>query len=618
MAEAIAQQLGGVTTSRYLAQSLERAHAFARDQNHRVVTLEHALFALTDDPEAVLMLEASGVDLNRLRADVTGHLNVIPELRAPGPTDPSPDNELLRILRAAADAAKQSRRRQIDGAIVVAAIVGDGRSPAAGILRTFGLSFETAIRALQAVAQRALQTPPVQPVAVSPPQRQARAPQTATPPPPPAPAPPSQEASAAPVAQPSPPRPSASSSATPSTDEILASVRARLKSAEAAQRVEDTSPAMSPAAVERRASVEAALEEVRGGTMAPGLPVERYAGDLDPATAPARIAEGSVPHEPAQQVADAPQPERAEFRPQAPARVAPRGPLPPTGNTAQWPPEGRQGQSQSPLASSRAPTAPGPSALPTGAPHPIQPAPPMLDAGPGGLPPYRGPNGAPPLPGQVLPQAPPQMPPPGARAAPPGPPQPQRAGGPRTTGRPAQRAQAGPGVPAIVAALPSRLVADTPQEIEVRLAQSDLNALFAAAHAAPLSRDGRGPTYAVSLRLRAPKGGLLIENGSPETQWLDGDAAFSGDDFASWRWRITPRRRGRVPLQAIVGVRVFTESGLAAETALPDTGTVVTIASNYTATIKGAALITTIFLAGAGAAALLIRFVPGLARWLGG
>ena len=35
------------------------------------------------------------------------------------------------------------------GAIVLAAIVGDGKSPAAGLLKTHGMTFEEAIRALQ-------------------------------------------------------------------------------------------------------------------------------------------------------------------------------------------------------------------------------------------------------------------------------------------------------------------------------------------------------------------------------------------------------------------------------------------------------------------------------------
>ena len=114
------------------------------------VLLEHLLLALTDDPEAAIILESANVDLLRLRADVSGYLGrLLEDMRAEPGVEPRPDPELLRVLQAAASAAQQSRRRHIDGAIVLAAIVGDGKSPAAGLLKTLGMTFEGAIRALQ-------------------------------------------------------------------------------------------------------------------------------------------------------------------------------------------------------------------------------------------------------------------------------------------------------------------------------------------------------------------------------------------------------------------------------------------------------------------------------------
>ena len=59
-------------------------------------------------------------------------------------------HDVRRILEAAAAAARGSRRRDINGAIVLAAIVGDARSMAAEILQAHGLNFDNAIRALQA------------------------------------------------------------------------------------------------------------------------------------------------------------------------------------------------------------------------------------------------------------------------------------------------------------------------------------------------------------------------------------------------------------------------------------------------------------------------------------
>ncbi len=150
MPHSIADEFKSIPMSSNLGESLERAHRFAREQAHRTVTLEHLLLALTEDQEAALILQAANVDLGRLRADVSGHLGrLLEDMRAEPGSEPRPDPELLRVLQAAASAAQQSKRRQIDGAIVLAAVVGDGKSPAAGTLKSHGMTFEEAIRALQ-------------------------------------------------------------------------------------------------------------------------------------------------------------------------------------------------------------------------------------------------------------------------------------------------------------------------------------------------------------------------------------------------------------------------------------------------------------------------------------
>ena len=71
------------------------------------------------------------------------------------------------MLQAAASAAQQSRRKQIDGAIVLAAIVGDGKSPAAGLLKALGMTFEEAIRALQRANTKARLKPPAKAAAAA-------------------------------------------------------------------------------------------------------------------------------------------------------------------------------------------------------------------------------------------------------------------------------------------------------------------------------------------------------------------------------------------------------------------------------------------------------------------
>src|SRR5262249_11881916 len=108
MAQSFAGELGRIPMSRSLTESLERAHRLAREQSHRTVTLEHLLFALTEDTEAAGVLQISNVDLAQLRTDVSAYLgNLLDDMRAEGTTDPQPNAELLRVLRAAASAAQQ-------------------------------------------------------------------------------------------------------------------------------------------------------------------------------------------------------------------------------------------------------------------------------------------------------------------------------------------------------------------------------------------------------------------------------------------------------------------------------------------------------------------------------
>src|SRR5215470_1913206 len=246
MPQSFAEQLRSIPMSPGLGQSLERAHRSARDQSHRFVTLEHLLLALTEDVEAGLILQAANVDLARLGTDVSGYLGrLMEDMRAEPGTEPRPDGELLRVLQAAASAAQQSRRRQIDGAIVLAAIVGDGKSPAAGLLKALGMTFEEAIRALQRANTRAR----LKPLAKTPPPSAPG--EDASPPSAPVGTEP-QSGRELPVTQPA--TASAQSPATQSADEILAAARARIQKRSQAAKPEGalsreppSSPLPSPA-----------------------------------------------------------------------------------------------------------------------------------------------------------------------------------------------------------------------------------------------------------------------------------------------------------------------------------------------------------------------------------
>ena len=56
--------------SRNLEKSLHRALAHANERRHEYATLEHLLLALTEDQDAIAVLRACSVDVDRLRRDM--------------------------------------------------------------------------------------------------------------------------------------------------------------------------------------------------------------------------------------------------------------------------------------------------------------------------------------------------------------------------------------------------------------------------------------------------------------------------------------------------------------------------------------------------------------------
>jgi hypothetical protein len=177
--QSIADDLARVPMSPTLAATLVRAADHARRVGHARVGPEHMLLALTEDSDAVLILQASAVAPDRLAADVTAHLaGHPPSADVTGTTTLTLAPDLKRVLEAAAVAAQQGRR-QVSGAILLAAIIGEGKTIAAQLLRAQNLTFEHAIKALQGGRLAA-----AQPRAAPPPRVQATAPAAVAAPPP--------------------------------------------------------------------------------------------------------------------------------------------------------------------------------------------------------------------------------------------------------------------------------------------------------------------------------------------------------------------------------------------------------------------------------------------------
>ncbi len=557
MPQPFADELRSIQFSPKLSESLERARVFAREQSHRAVLLEHLLLALTEDADAATVMQVCNVDPVRLGTDASGYLGrLLEDMRAPAGVEPQADAELLRVLQAAGQAAQQSRRRQIDGAIVLAAIVGDGKSPAAGLLKAHGLTFEEAIRALQkatttanAKARSQLYAAPAK-----------SAPQSASPP---------AAAAVEPGASPALAALGEEAAQTPqSVDEILAAARTRIQQRTAAMvaKPEAKAPQQSAPAPAAEAG-PLPLSALTSGTPAPPgrpTPAEEPEDSLDGPKAGSEPPSQTSAPSPGPPPPQPPSPARSSWTPPAapqpaqspPGRMPPPSPRPPAGppsrplTAGEGPPRPQMPQGRRPPQGG---PPPGYGSRPQQVPWPPPPQP--------GPPPGPHPG---PYPGA------PARPPPGANGA-----GPDAALQPPARPRPGQRPSqhtGGQGGGPLVETIPRRMRVGKGSSAQVRIARDKIDGLIL------LLMSGRGMahrpdafvTRALSVRLRAPDGGFAVEPGSPETQWVETGAGLQHDEFVSWRWTVTPQWRGRGRLLLAVTARTVGHDGLATETAPPD------------------------------------------------
>jgi len=548
----IADDLSRISMSAGLATTVSRAVDYARAQGHQDVTLEHMLLALCEDPDAALVLASSNIDAIRLRADVAGYLNGIERRATPygQSADPVVSADLLRILEAAAAAARGGRRREINGAIVLAAIVGDGKSHAASLLRIQGLTFEGAIRALQ-TARQAVTAPPT-------------------------------------------------------AGDILAGARERVQARargpvypeRKAEAEPEPVPAPPPAepAPQPEHEAESEVEEVYAELGEPA--VEAQPAAAGPGAAGSDWDIGSAPQ---QEPVPEPKPIEAETsREDAARQMSASAPFPPPLPL----PEGTGGWEPPPAAPpprvAPPPLPPAPSAPASRVPWPdTLPRPPGVGSGGTFRPRVEGIGSAaedrytrleraremtqslPPLGTGRTPLAPQGARPAGARV----------------------RAEVGQ----LVENIPRSMRVAVPVLVEVRIARSDVRNLAEGMQGGgDVQQHEVKITKVMSVSLRAPDGGFFIESASPETQFIDGTHSLSTDDFASWRWHVTPREKGRKRLQLVISARAIAD-GLVAETALPDQVITVRVRTNYGKSfVRGAG-----WIVAAVAGGLIARFGEG-------
>jgi len=122
--------------SRNLEQTLHRALSLASDRRHEYATLEHLLLGLAEDSDAATVLRACGVDLDKLRTDLSEFLDKdLSGLTTDRPGDPKPTAGFQRVVQRAAIHVQSSGRDEVTGANVLVALFSERESHAVYFLQ---------------------------------------------------------------------------------------------------------------------------------------------------------------------------------------------------------------------------------------------------------------------------------------------------------------------------------------------------------------------------------------------------------------------------------------------------------------------------------------------------
>ncbi|PHR61315.1 MAG: ATP-dependent Clp protease ATP-binding subunit ClpA, partial [Robiginitomaculum sp.] len=123
--------------SNTLETAIHSALSLANERHHELATLEHLLLALVDEPDAVKVMVACGVDLDELRRDLVKFVdNDLDSLVSDvDGTEAAPTTGFQRVIQRAAIHVQSSGRSEVTGANVLVAIFAERESHAAYFLQ---------------------------------------------------------------------------------------------------------------------------------------------------------------------------------------------------------------------------------------------------------------------------------------------------------------------------------------------------------------------------------------------------------------------------------------------------------------------------------------------------
>jgi ATP-dependent Clp protease ATP-binding subunit ClpA len=124
-----------------LEVSLHMAFMDARQKRHELITVEHLLLAMIDNPTAAQVLRACGADLEVLRRELTNYIEEhTPTVTGNDEVDTQPTLGFQRVIQRAILHVQSSGKKEVTGANVLVAIFGEKDSHAVFFLHQMGVT----------------------------------------------------------------------------------------------------------------------------------------------------------------------------------------------------------------------------------------------------------------------------------------------------------------------------------------------------------------------------------------------------------------------------------------------------------------------------------------------
>ncbi|MCS5597131.1 MAG: ATP-dependent Clp protease ATP-binding subunit ClpA [Alphaproteobacteria bacterium] len=119
-----------------LEQTLHNALSVANERDHEFATLEHLLYALTDDQDAMAVLRSCGISIPDLKDQLETYMdNEFSSLVNPEAEEAKPTTAFQRVLQRAAIHVQSSGRDEVTGANVLVALFSERESHAVYFLQ---------------------------------------------------------------------------------------------------------------------------------------------------------------------------------------------------------------------------------------------------------------------------------------------------------------------------------------------------------------------------------------------------------------------------------------------------------------------------------------------------